>query len=73
MAANIATALTGIDAGGAAAYAARLSAYQSQLATLDQWIAAQIQTIPPERRKLVTNHDAFGYYVYRYGPRLSDR
>ena len=29
--------------------------------------AAQIATIPPARRKLVTNHDAFSYYVRRYG------
>jgi ABC-type Zn uptake system ZnuABC Zn-binding protein ZnuA len=67
MATNIANALSGIDPDGAAAYSARNVAYGAQLDALDTWIAAQITTIPPERRKLVTNHDAFGYYVKRYG------
>jgi ABC-type Zn uptake system ZnuABC Zn-binding protein ZnuA len=67
MAANIAAALIALDPDGADGINARLAAYQSQLDALDSWIAAQIATIPPERRKLVTNHDAFGYYVNRYG------
>lgn len=67
MAANIAAALAEIDPDGQAAYDARRDAYARNLDALDQWIAAQIATIPPERRKLVTNHDAFGYYVHRYG------
>jgi ABC-type Zn uptake system ZnuABC Zn-binding protein ZnuA len=67
MASNIAAALTAIDEDGAASYSARLDGYHLQIDALDQWIAAQIATIPTERRKLVTNHDAFGYYVRRYG------
>ncbi len=39
----------------------------SELKQLDTWIAQQIQTIPPERRKLVTTHDAFQYYARAYG------
>ncbi|WP_017303148.1 metal ABC transporter solute-binding protein, Zn/Mn family [Spirulina subsalsa] len=38
-----------------------------QLEALDQWILAQIATIPPENRKLVTTHDAFAYYAEAYG------
>jgi zinc/manganese transport system substrate-binding protein/manganese/iron transport system substrate-binding protein len=67
MAANIAASLTALDPAGQTDYEARLNAYGGQLDALDQWIAAQIATIPEERRKLVTNHDAFGYYVNRYG------
>ncbi|MGI0492671.1 metal ABC transporter solute-binding protein, Zn/Mn family [Alkalinema pantanalense CENA528] len=39
----------------------------SELQRLDRWIAAQIQTLPPEKRKLVTTHDAFQYYAQAYG------
>ncbi len=63
---NIAAALTQIDPDGAADYAARLDGYTTQLVALDAWIAAQIDSIPVARRKLVTNHDAFGYFVARY-------
>ncbi|HAX74537.1 MAG TPA: metal ABC transporter substrate-binding protein [Cyanobacteria bacterium UBA11372] len=38
-----------------------------ELKQLDTWIGQQIQTIPPERRKLVTTHDAFQYYARAYG------
>ncbi|HET7093966.1 MAG TPA: zinc ABC transporter substrate-binding protein, partial [Thermomicrobiales bacterium] len=67
MAGNIAAALTKVDPDGAASYAARRDAYAKNLTMLDDWIKAQIATIPPERRKLVTNHDAFSYYTKRYG------
>jgi ABC-type Zn uptake system ZnuABC Zn-binding protein ZnuA len=67
MVSNIAAALSTADPAGALSFAARRDAYNQQLAGLDTWIAGQIATIPPERRKLVTNHDAFGYYVRRYG------
>jgi ABC-type Zn uptake system ZnuABC Zn-binding protein ZnuA len=67
MTANIAAALSKVDPDGATSYAARRDAYDRNLAILDAWIKAQIATIPPERRKLVTNHDAFNYYVKRYG------
>jgi ABC-type Zn uptake system ZnuABC Zn-binding protein ZnuA len=67
MTGNIAASLIALDPAGKADYEARNGAYGLQLDALDQWIAAQIATIPPERSKLVTNHDAFGYYVNRYG------
>jgi manganese/iron transport system substrate-binding protein len=38
----------------------------SQLQQLDTWIAQQIQTIPSDRRQLVTTHDAFQYYARAY-------
>lgn len=39
----------------------------NELKQLDTWIAQQIKTIPPEKRKLVTTHDAFQYYARGYG------
>ncbi len=44
--------------------AARLT---QDLQQLDQWIAQQIQTIPPKQRQLITTHDAFQYYANAYG------
>ena len=38
-----------------------------ELKQLDTWISQQIKTIPPEKRKLVTTHDAFQYYARAYG------
>ena len=44
--------------------AAKLTA---DLQKLDTWIKAQIATIPQEKRKLVTTHDALSYYANAYG------
>ena len=41
--------------------------YTATLEQLHQWIQAQIATIPPETRRLVTTHDAFQYYAQAYG------
>ena len=38
----------------------------SELQQLDTWIIQEIKTIPPEKRKLVTTHDAFQYYARAY-------
>jgi manganese/iron transport system substrate-binding protein len=38
-----------------------------ELQQLNSWIKQQIQTIPPEKRKLITTHDAFQYYANTYG------
>ncbi len=59
--------LSQADPAGAAVYAKNAEAYSAQLKTLDEWIAAQVQPIPPERRLLVTNHESLGYYADRYG------
>jgi len=59
--------LSQADPAGAAVYARNAEAYSAQLKALDAWIAAQVQSIPPERRLLVTNHESLGYYADRYG------
>jgi zinc/manganese transport system substrate-binding protein/manganese/iron transport system substrate-binding protein len=64
---TIADELTALDPEGAATYESRRDAYLAELRALDEAIADAIATIPTERRKLVTNHDAFGYYADRYG------
>jgi zinc/manganese transport system substrate-binding protein len=64
---NIRATLAGADAANAAVYQANTEAYIAQLTELDGYIRAQIDTVPPERRKLVTNHDALGYFAKAYG------
>ncbi|MCT9931891.1 metal ABC transporter substrate-binding protein [Planotetraspora sp. A-T 1434] len=66
MAANIEKAFAAKDAADAAAYEANLAAYDAKLDALGTEIARKIDSVPADRRKLVTNHDAFGYYIERY-------
>ncbi|GAA0360680.1 metal ABC transporter substrate-binding protein [Microbispora corallina] len=66
MAANIEKAYEAKDPADATAYRASLAAYDAKLDALDADIAKKIDSIPADRRKLVTNHDAFGYYLGRY-------
>ena len=64
---TIAAALAKIDPEGANDYAQREAAYQSKLDALDAEIKSSIAAIPVERRKLITSHDAFGYFAKAYG------
>lgn len=64
---NIRDALVEVDPANAGKYDANTTAYLSKLEELDKYIIGQIATIPPDKRKIVTNHDAFGYYLERYG------
>jgi ABC-type Zn uptake system ZnuABC Zn-binding protein ZnuA len=66
MSRNIAAAFDAKDPGDKAAFDANLSAYTRKLDQLDAWVAQQIGTLPADQRKLVTNHDAFGYDIDRY-------
>jgi ABC-type Zn uptake system ZnuABC Zn-binding protein ZnuA len=68
MAGNIAAALAAADPTDAAVYRANLAAYTAQLDALDADIARRIDGLA--NRKLVTDHDAFGYYADRYGLEL---
>ena len=61
----IAEELTNLDA--SVDWDARAMAYADGLRALDAEIVALLQGVPEERRKLVTNHDAFGYFAERYG------
>ena len=63
----IADALAEADPDGAAGYRRRADAYLKELRDLDSSIAACMSAIPAPERKLVTSHDALGYYADRYG------
>ncbi|MEN9842568.1 MAG: hypothetical protein RLZZ612_397 [Pseudomonadota bacterium] len=67
---NIATALCRVDASGCKAYEQRASAYTSGLQQLQQDIKTAWQAIPEAQRKVITTHDAFGYYASAYGVRF---
>lgn len=64
---NIRDGLIQADPEGAETYKANAATYIAQLLDLDQWIWEQVQTIPAERRLLVTNHEAMGYFAEHYG------
>jgi ABC-type Zn uptake system ZnuABC Zn-binding protein ZnuA/ABC-type Mn2+/Zn2+ transport system permease subunit len=60
-------ALAAADPAHRAAYARRVAAYLRRLRTLDTRLAACFARLPRTERKLVTDHDAFGYFAHRYG------
>ena len=64
---NIRKGLTDYDPEGAAIYQSNADAYIAELKNLDAWIVEQVSQIPKERRLLVTNHEALGYFADRYG------
>lgn len=64
---NIRDALIQVDPTGEAAYKSNADAYTAALKKLDAWIVEQVDQIPAEKRLLVTNHEAFGYFADRYG------
>lgn len=64
---NIRDALTRFDPAGQTVYSANADAYIADLQTLDSWIQEQVGQIPAEKRLLVTNHEALGYFAERYG------
>jgi ABC-type Zn uptake system ZnuABC Zn-binding protein ZnuA/ABC-type Mn2+/Zn2+ transport system permease subunit len=64
---EIATALERADPPARARIARRARAYVAKLHTLDRQIGDCLGKIPASRRKLVTDHDAFGYFARRYG------
>ncbi|MQA74889.1 MAG: zinc ABC transporter substrate-binding protein [Solirubrobacterales bacterium] len=60
-------ALIEVDPEGAGDYRANARAYVADLRRLDAGIARCIDRVPPGERKLVTSHDALGYFADRYG------
>ena len=64
---NIAEALAKADAENADAYEANATAYIAELKELDAWVRAELGKVPPEKRKVITTHDAFGYFGDAYG------
>ena len=48
-------------------FARNAQAYEQRLFALKSWAATEIAKLPPQRRHLVTSHDAFGYFARDYG------
>lgn len=65
--ANIRDGLIAADPAGKAIYEANAASYLARLDALDAEIRAAVARIPEARRKAITSHDAFGYFVRTYG------
>jgi ABC-type Zn uptake system ZnuABC Zn-binding protein ZnuA/ABC-type Mn2+/Zn2+ transport system permease subunit len=64
---EIAAALGKADPGHADEYRFNAMAYATQLRALDRRVTDCVAEIPAADRKLVTDHDALGYFAHRYG------
>jgi zinc/manganese transport system substrate-binding protein len=65
--ANIRDVLVKADPAGKSAYEANTTAYLAKLDALEAEVKATVAAIPAERRKIITTHDAFGYFAAAYG------
>ncbi|HYZ78770.1 MAG TPA: zinc ABC transporter substrate-binding protein [Gaiellaceae bacterium] len=59
--------LVALDPSHRTGYRRRAAAYLAKLRALDRSLAACFARLPRSERKLVTDHDAFGYFTHRYG------
>jgi zinc/manganese transport system substrate-binding protein len=64
---NIERALAAADPMHADAYAVNADRYLDELASTDAWVRAELDKVPPPQRKVVSSHDAFGYFAAAYG------
>lgn len=63
---NIAAGLSRVDPDGASTYQRNADAYANELQALDSWTQEQFAAIPVDQRKVITSHDAFGYFAAQY-------
>lgn len=63
---TIATGLSAADPSHADTYKTNADAFIRKLAVLDRDINTAIQAIPPSDRKMITSHDALGYFAEHY-------
>ncbi|MBB6305866.1 metal ABC transporter substrate-binding protein [Xanthobacter tagetidis] len=68
--ANIRDALIAADPAGKDAYTANAAAYTARLDALDAEVKAALAKIPADQRRIITSHDAFGYFGAAYGVEL---
>jgi len=64
--ANIRDALVAADPADAAAFRANADRYLAELDALDAEVRTAVAKIPPERRKVISTHNAFGYFANAY-------
>ena len=67
---DIANALAAADPDDAEFFRTQAKAYLEKLETLDREVREAVAKIPPERRKVISTHDAFGYFAAEYGIRF---
>jgi zinc/manganese transport system substrate-binding protein len=65
--ANIRDALIEADPEGRKVYEANAAKYLDAIATEEKAVKEAIDALPPERRKIITSHDAFAYFGSAYG------
>lgn len=65
--ANIRNALVAADPAGSSLYDAHAARYLAQLDTLEREVREAIAKIPSDRRRVISTHDAFGYFDAAYG------
>ena len=63
---NVATVFSQLDPVNVSVYEENAQAYLGQLEALIAYFDEQVDSIPADRRKLVTNHDSFGYFAEAY-------
>lgn len=64
---NIANALAATEPADAEFFQGQAKAYLDKLEALDREVRDVVAKIPPERRKVISTHDAFGYFAAEYG------
>ena len=64
---NIRDALVKADPAGKQIYEANAKAYAEKLDALEAEVRAGVARIPADRRRIITSHDAFGYFAASYG------
>ena len=65
--ANIRNGLIAVDPDGKAIYEANAAKYLDEIATEDDEVEASLAKLPEDRRKIITSHDAFGYFGAAFG------
>lgn len=65
--ANVRDALIAADPAGTEAYTANAARYTAELDALEAEVKATLARVPAEARKVITGHDAFGYFEAAYG------
>ncbi len=66
-AANIRDALIAADPAGKATYEANAKTFIDRMAAMETDVKQAVAKLPPARRKIITTHDAFGYFGAAYG------
>ncbi len=64
---NVEEALTKVDPDDAPVFKAGAEKLLAELAELDKWTHRQLAAVPADKRKVITTHDAFGYFGAAYG------